>query len=84
MKRPKYNIDEDIGVDYCDEPPWRSYNVVGEGDTLGELYNDLCIAETGQDGDEVGLYSLVEATDEIIEATYLTMEHYILALIRNA
>ena len=84
MKKPKYSIDEDIGVEWADEGLWRSYQVIGQGDTLGELYGSLGIAEIGQDGDTIDYYEVNEATDEIIDATYATMEIYLFKLIRGA
>ena len=57
---PKYSIDTDIGLDYADSGPWRSYNLVADGDSATELYNNAYIVEIDQDGGELNQYDIGE------------------------
>jgi len=62
----KYSIDIDLGVEYLDIPPWRSYNLTACGDNIDQLLNDAMIAEIDQDGGDLNNYDIDNTpSDEI-------------------
>lgn len=61
-------IDEDLGVDFQDSGPWRSYTLVGQGDTLEEFLDDAAIFEIDQDGGSLNDYSIFDAGNEVEKA----------------
>jgi Fe-S-cluster containining protein len=58
-------IDCEIGIDYADCGPWRSYHVYAEGETVEQLMNDATISEVGQDGGDLDSYSFAGASETI-------------------
>ena len=67
-KKVKYYIEEDLGIDYRDAGPWRSYELTAGGDTQAELIEDATISETDQDGGELDCYGFEDASNEVQEA----------------
>ncbi len=67
QRRVKYNIDQDLGIEYADEGPWRSYQFTASGDSLLELVEDAQISEVDQDGGDLRCYGLDEATEKMRE-----------------
>lgn len=66
--RAKYNIDTDLGINYQDIPPWRSYQLTTHGNTMAELIENAVIAEVDQYGDDLDYYGLSDApTNKIRE-----------------
>lgn len=63
-QRPKYSIDEDLGIDYRDCGPWRCYMFASDGNTLEDLLDNASIAEVDQDGGEINCYGLDDASQE--------------------
>ena len=51
-------IDTDLGIEYQDAGPWRSYHLVAQGATYQELLDDAVIAEVDQDGGDLRYYGL--------------------------
>ncbi len=68
MKTAKFNIDCDLGINYQDEPPWRSYQLTTLGDGITELIEEACISEVDQEGGDLACYGLNEASDDVREA----------------
>lgn len=61
-----FNIDEsDIGIEYQDAGPWRSYGLESSGETIEELFENATIYETDQDGGEIDSYSIDDAEVEV-------------------
>lgn len=62
----KFEVEcSDIGVDYQDSPPWRSYSLSASGDTFNDLVERATITETDQDGGELNSYGISKASDEV-------------------
>lgn len=59
--------DDDIGIDYRDCGPWRSYRMDSYGDTREELIANATIAEVDQDGGELDCYGLADAPNDVYE-----------------
>lgn len=55
------SYDGDLGVDYEDSGPWRSYNLAGQGETLKEFLEDATISEVNQNGGELACYGIEDA-----------------------
>lgn len=74
----RYSVDTDTGYAHQDEGPWRSYEVVAEGNTLDELIADAHIFEIDQDGGNLNDYPLEETGgslhDLAIDAIKLEIE----------
>lgn len=49
-----FNLFEADFKDHQDEPPWRSYDLETEGDTLEELLDNAVYWQTDQDGGSLG------------------------------
>lgn len=62
------HIDQDLGIDYRDIGPWRSYQLQTQGDTLQELIENAVISEVDQDGGDLDYYDLGDASNEIYES----------------
>lgn len=62
------SIDEDLGVDYQDESPWRSYNLYADGANKLELLNSAQVQEVDQDGGEINTYDLEHSSKEVYDA----------------
>lgn len=58
-------INTDLGLDYQDEGPWRSYELYTYGESLTELLENATIGEIDQDGGELDCYNLKGASNEI-------------------
>lgn len=55
----KVNIDvTDVGVDWNDAGRWRCFGFVAYGNNIDEVYENVCVYETDQDGGEIGCYGL--------------------------
>lgn len=64
-----YNIDiTDIGIDWQDAGPWRSYGVESYGDTVADVMANAVIYELDQDGGELNCYALYDANMDVREA----------------
>ena len=73
-----YNIDEsDLGVDYQDAGPWRSYGLESSGETIEELINNATIYETDQDGGELDCYSINDAESNVHKAAKACLDKLI-------
>ena len=60
-------IDTDLGLEYQDEGPWRSYNLTTNGSSLQELLDNATISEVDQDGGDLDYYGFNEASNKIQE-----------------
>lgn len=59
--KAKYNVyNEELGIDYADCGPWRSYHLTASGNTLAELVKDATVSEVGQDGEDFKCYDVLE------------------------
>jgi len=65
---PLYSIDTELGIDYRDCGPWRSYRFETSGDTLAELIDNGTIEEVDQDGGTLDCYSLQDSCGEVERA----------------
>lgn len=63
-----FYIQEDLGIDYQDAGPWRSYELVTYGDDKEQLLANATIAEIDQDGGELDCYELCEAISDVAVA----------------
>lgn len=68
--KPKYQIDTDLGIDYADCGPWRSYHLTTDGNTKAELIENATIAEVDQDGGELNDYGLKQCDREVEAAVH--------------
>lgn len=73
----KYSINTDLGIQYQDIPPWRSYEVSAEGNTLEELLDECYISEIDQDGGELNTYHFTNGSNEAIKIIYNLIEQEI-------
>lgn len=74
----KYMIDEsDLGIEYQDEGPWRSYGITSYGDSLQELLMEATVYETDQDGGELNCYSIYDSSNEVEKAAFKVIENCI-------
>lgn len=64
IQLPYIEIDEDMGIDYQDAGPWRSYQLTTYGETLAQLFENACISEIDQDGGTITDRDLFENSDE--------------------
>ena len=72
-----YNLSiEDLGVEYADSGPWRSYSLETSGDTLKDLFLNAQIAETDQDGGSLECYGLDDGNYEAGEQAYKAIVAY--------
>ena len=55
----------DVGVDFADEGPWRSWYLTTEGSTLKECLDNASIAEVDQDGGDLDCYGIDDAPSEV-------------------
>lgn len=63
------NIDiSDLGVEYRDCGPWRSYGLETYGATFEELWDNAVVYETDQDGGELDCYGAGEAPHDVYKA----------------
>jgi hypothetical protein len=62
---PKYYIETEIGIDFADAGPWRSYHLDACGDSFQELVDSATVSEIDQDGGELDCYELRQASSEI-------------------
>lgn len=73
-----FNIDEsDLGVDYQDAGPWRSYGLESHGETIEELFENAYVYEIDQDGGELNHYHIEDASTEVYKAARDRMIHLI-------
>lgn len=74
-----YSIEcTDLGVEYRDEGPWRSYELYTQGPSLYYLVMNAEIVEIDQDGGELNTYPMHAATTEVEKAAYMVIEQYLL------
>lgn len=62
---PLYQIDTDIGIDFADAGPWRSYHLETTGDSFNEMVQNATVSEIDQDGGELDTYSIEQASSQI-------------------
>lgn len=58
----------DLGIDFRDFGPWRSYHLDTHGDTLSECLVNATISEIDQDGGELDCYDIDYASSEVYRA----------------
>jgi len=63
----KYYIDKELGIDWQDAGPWRSFHLTASGCSEKELVEDATIAEIDQDGGELDCYGLDDCGTEVYE-----------------
>lgn len=71
---PKYSVDTDLGIDWQDAGPWRSYQLTASGDNLSALLKDAYISEIDQDGGDLDNYSLKNCDGEVWEKSVKLLE----------
>lgn len=59
---------QDLGVDYQDAGPWRSYSLDTYGETFEEMMYNATISEVDQDGGELRCYGIDRAYSKVFEA----------------
>lgn len=65
---------EDLGIDYRDLGPWRSYQITCSGDTLAECLATASIEEVDQDGGTLDCYDIEDVpNNEIYQAALDTI-----------
>jgi hypothetical protein len=76
MQKRKYKIDisADTGVFYQDAGPWRSYELEAYGDTVQEALDGAYIYEIDQDGGELNLYSLEDASSKLQQVARMMID----------
>ena len=62
---PTYSIDTEIGIDFADAGPWRSYHLETSGDSFNEMVENATVSEVDQDGGTIDAYSLGDASSQI-------------------
>lgn len=66
LYKTKYSVEgRDLGIDYQDIGPWRSYILTTSGDSLEECLNEAIIEEVDQDGGTLRSYSLDQANQDV-------------------
>lgn len=65
----RFNIDTDLGIDFADEGPWRSYRLTAGGDSLTELLDSAEVEEIDQDGGTLDFYPIGDAPGEVERAS---------------
>lgn len=84
MSIPKHVIieNEELGVDWEDEGPWRSFHLDTEGECLANLLDNASVAAVDQDGGDLYNESLydsnlcVEAAEILIARAFLASRGY--------
>ena len=61
-------IDTDLGIEYQDSGPWRSYRITASGNSVKEMIDDATVEEIDQDGGELDCYGLDDAPREVSDA----------------
>jgi len=69
-----HEIDTELGIDYADCGPWRSYHLYAIGDTEREMREDASITEIDQDGGELNCYGLEDARLEVENAVTILIK----------
>jgi len=77
-RRYRMTIDTDLGVEYRDAGPWRSYHLVARGNTESELLANASIAEIDQEGDDLDCYGIEDAPVAVEEAAYDVIRRVVL------
>lgn len=81
MAKKEIQIDEDLGVNYQDEGPWRSYQLTTHGSDLFDLLDNATIEEVDQDGGELNSYGINEASLEVYSAAQILIaQEYVRSL----
>jgi len=75
--RPLYHINTDIGLDYQDTPPWRSYTLETSGNTRSSLMSNAWIEEVDQDGGTIDSYDMESFSSEVLKAVRATIEDHL-------
>ena len=79
-----FNIDEsDIGIDYQDTGPWRSYGVESSGETIEELFDNATVYETDQDGGIIDSYDLDVADDDVYKVATIYISDLVSTTVDN-
>lgn len=55
----------DLGIDYADSGPWRSYDLNTHGTNYDELLANATIAEIDQDGGDLACYGYDGCSNEV-------------------
>lgn len=58
---------EEMGIDYADSGRWRSYELDTHGNSMDECEENASVSETDQDGGEIDIYSLKDASSEVFD-----------------
>lgn len=64
----KYYIEESDIYDYSDEMPFRSYDLVAEGNTLEECFDNATVCAVDQDGGELYTCSIYDEGEALSRA----------------
>jgi len=68
-KKPRYIIEEEeLGISFQDEGPWRSWHLSTYGDSIASLIWNADISEIDQDGGSIDFYPLEDAEPDILAA----------------
>jgi hypothetical protein len=62
------HIDEDLGIEWRDAGPWRSYHLTASGNNEEELFEDATIEEVDQDGGTLDCYGYNDCSGKLEEA----------------
>lgn len=65
---PTYSIDTEMGIDFADAGPWRSYHLETSGDSFNEMVENATVSEVDQDGGTIDAYGLSDASSEVENA----------------
>lgn len=65
---------QDLGIDYQDEGPWRSYELSTDGTNVKELQENCTVSEIDQDGGELRTYGWEDLpNNEVIDAVEIAI-----------
>jgi hypothetical protein len=74
-KQPARIDCKDLGVDWQDAGPWRSFDLTTHGETLEEMRANAAISEVDQDGGELCTYGLEECSSDVERAVEREIHH---------
>ncbi len=85
MAKPITIQDFNLGVDWQDAGPWRSFHLDTHGETKEELLANATISEVDQDGGELHCYGTEDCCAEVYDAVLKYVEHSVgLAALKEA
>ena len=64
----------DLGIDYADIPPWRSYSLDTHGKTLDECLENATIEEIDQDGGTLRCYGVDDSEPNVYNEVVNTIK----------